>query len=753
MQFPSSAGSLSNRRGTNRQTVVTDEPPSRRTGVVLRRSLQILNHIGPAWVAFRLFYALRLRTGWLRAELPALPWSHQPLSSLLSRPGLADGELYLQYRRRDAPPFLFSPDANATYRGHFADWDDGSRSPQHVAAELAAGTVRYFGHCAGQIGHPPDWHTNPFTGRRAPADRHWTCIGDFDFDDIKIYWEPSRFAGVFALVRAYWRSGDESLAEFFWELVESWKACNPPQLGVHWKCGQEVSLRAMAWCFGLYGFLHSESTTPARVASLAQMLAVFGRRIEANFRYAASQKNNHGISEAAGLWTLGTLFPEFRRAESWKAIGRRWLEKQVRELIYEDGAFSQHSLNYHRMMLHLCLWVLSLARRNDQPFSDDMQQRVRRAVELLYQLQDDETGQVPCYGQNDGALVLPLNNCDPRDFRPVVQAGCYYLDGERRIAPGPWDEDLLWLFGPESLASPVRPRDRDDLDATAGGYYTLRSRRGFAFTRCGSFRHRPGQADMLHVDLWWRGKNVAVDAGTYSYNSPPAWNNVLAHTAFHNTVSVDGADQMDRCGRFLWLPWIRGTVGYRTTSHGGRLSYWEGACRVAGSAASPVNQRRGILRLGAEHWCVIDRLDGIKQHRYRLHWLLRDFKYVWSNRELRVTLQTDLGPFSVHLASTVPVIADLVRADPHSARGWRADHYFRREPALSVSMVAEAESVWFYTAFGPNVDGLLLHANSAEVRMAECKATIAMPATADDSRPLITCVRFDGHNAESLEVC
>ena len=53
--------------------------------------------------------------------------------------------------------------------------------------------------------------------------------------------------------------------------------------------------------------------------------------------------------------------------------------------------------------------------------ADELYERVGRSGELLFQLQDEETGRVPCYGQNDGALVLPLNNCDPRDFRPVVQ--------------------------------------------------------------------------------------------------------------------------------------------------------------------------------------------------------------------------------------------------------------------------------------------------------------------------------------------
>ena len=33
--------------------------------------------------------------------------------------------------------------------------------------------------------------------------------------------------------------------------------------------------------------------------------------------------------------------------------------------------------------------------------------------------------------------------------------------------------------------------------------------------------------DQLHLDLWWRGLNIAQDAGTYLYNADPPWDNPL----------------------------------------------------------------------------------------------------------------------------------------------------------------------------------------------------------------------------------
>src|SRR5690606_34736302 len=187
---------------------------------------------------------------------------------------------------------------------------------------------------------------------------------------------------------------------------------------------------------------------------------------------------------------------------------------------------------------------------------------VQRAARFLWQLQDETTGRLPCYGQNDGALLLPLSNCPHEDYRPVLQTAAAHA-GERLYPGGPWDEAALWLCGVggesrDSLERRLSLREsapdcgaKGDFHAAGGGYQVLRGDQGYLVTRAPHYRYRPAHADALHVDLWWRGINIALDAGTHSYNAPPPWNNTLAGTACHNTVMVDGRDQMDRAGRFL----------------------------------------------------------------------------------------------------------------------------------------------------------------------------------------------------------
>lgn len=712
---------------------------------------QLWQYLGPEWLAYRLSYAARMRTGALRRKMPASNWEEQPLAGFLRLTSVTTPEDYLEYRRNESPAFLFAPSSRAAYEDCFKAWDKQATTPMDLAEEISQGTLRYFEHTAGQMGFPPEWHKNPFTGQRAPADLHWSEIKDFDSGDMKVIWEPSRFGFAYALVRAYWRTGDERYAEIFWKLVEDWRTHNPPQLGPNWKCGQEISFRVMAWCFGLYGFLDASATDGHRVSALAQVIAISGARIEANLGYALSQKNNHGISEGLGLWTIGVLFPEFRLAEQWENRGRGVLERLGRELIYDDGAFSQHSVNYHRLMLHDYLWVLRLGEVLNKPFSSELKERVCKAGEFLFQIQDTISGRVPYYGQNDGALILPLNNCDYQDFRPITQAAHYFQTRMRCHASGPWDEDLLWLFGVNALTEADSNNQRADFTAKQGGCYVLHSKDGFVFTRCGEFRHRPAQADMLHVDLWWRGQNVALDAGTYSYNAAAPWNDPLSHTAYHNTVTVDGQDQMDRVGRFLWLPWATGRLLSQKQSWAGHLAYWEGEHDGYQRLNVPAVHRRAILRL-ADHWLVLDRIMSAAEHKYRLHWLLMDAPHQWHQQIRELAIQTPVGPYFAKVGvldgeSEVSIIS----ANSAGPRGWRAPYYNYREPAVSLALTAQASTLHAWTLFGPERCEIGSSKDRLDLQTDHWKATIRLRPN-DKVESLVQWIHLDGGFEDRLEI-
>ena len=712
---------------------------------------QLWRHFGTRWLIYRSVYGLQKKTGYVQRKTPALAWDQAPLADFLFQHDLQDIQRYAEYRRTQAPAFFFQASHRSEYQKYFSPWDQEGRNPVTLSDNLNRGVFRYFHHRELQVGLPPDWHQNPLTGQRAPAQRHWSKIPDFDYGDIKLIWEPSRFSFVYDLVRAYWRTGDECYPSLFWQLVEDWRAHNPPNQGPNWKCGQETTFRVMAWVFGLYGFADASVTTPEPIAHLAQMIAISGERIAANLNYALSQRNNHGISEGVGLWTIGLLFPEFRQAGKWREKGRWVLEKLGRELIYDDGAFVQHSVNYHRLMLQDYLWALRLGQIHNQPFSQTLLDRIANAGEWLYQIQDETSGRVPYYGQNDGSLVLPLNNCDYLDFRPVVQAIRFLTHHQLPYNEGPWDEDLLWIFGPDALNASRKPMQRKPLQAKVGGYYTLTSEEGMLFVRCGTYHDRPGQADMLHTDIWWRGQNIALDPGTFSYNAAAPWDNALAHTQYHNTVTVDDKDQMDRVGKFLWLPWLHGVVRFQTRSPQGLIKYWEGEHDGYQRLPNPVSHRRAILQLPEDSWLIIDALKANNSQKYQLQWLLPDMPYTWLQEEGNLQLHTSSGEYQILIKASDPCKTVLNRASSGTPAGWYAHYYQSLTPALSLNATAHAKTIHFFTLFTPLPAHLHINQNQLNVNWKEKSLVTTLSATSND--PIVMIAKLtDSLTTETLSV-
>lgn len=641
--------------------------------------LQLLRYFGADWVLFRVFYALKLRSGWLQRRFPAYKWSDRSLSYWL-RPDIpADPDAYVQWRKESGVRFFFEdlPPKDLLDSSQVIDEAD----------MILSGSWPYFTAHRFDVGTLPNWHRNPVTGQTITADRHWSKISDFDAGDIKYVWEPNRFSIVYTLVRAFAVTQNARYAENFWELVDNWAKHNPPQMGPNWKCGQEATFRVMAWCFGLYAFY--EHATPEQIGQLLAMIAAHGDRIEGNIDYARSQNNNHGVSEGVGLWTIGILFPELRNAKQWAQKGKAVVEAEIKKQVYDDGSYAQYSPNYQRVMLHDALWALRLGELNNNRFSSHVYERVEKSANFLLQILDQASGCVPNHGSNDSAFVLPLSDASPNDFRPVIQQA-QYLTHQHRIFDG-FDEDLLWLFGPEALNSPKSNTRAPSgkLSAKTGGYYTLRGQDSWAMVCCAEYRARPHHADQLHVDFWWRGINICCDAGTYLYNGDPPWKNALASTSVHNTITVDGRDQMTPYSHFLWLDWSSGKVHYHDET------YWEGLHNGYARLDPLATHRRAVCQFRGL-WLVVDEVTSIQSYPCRLHWLLPDLPFQHSANQ--VELQTSEGSFFVYCSNP----AQVFRAKESSVQGWRSRFYGQKEPALSLTMSKAIEdTTYFWTVLSP----------------------------------------------------
>lgn len=642
----------------------------------------------------------------------------------------------VDYRREDAPAhwrrragrFFLTPDRLNLIRAALPRIADEARWREYVgkqAAELHRGRMLFFSHHWVDVGWPVKFNRDPMHGVDWPTGKHWSTYKQFDpaLDDIKCVWEASRFAWAFALGRQHVRdpktafpdaAGQNPLrpAELFWQTFEQWDQQNTYGLTPNWVCGQEATFRLFACLFASATMIDDPASTPARLARLTEVVWYIARHIEGNINYARGQKNNHAISEAVGMYTIGRLFPEFARAERWCEQGRRVLGIELGRQIYDDGSFVQHSTNYHRLMMQDVSWALAVAQAAGDELPPTVRDRATRALNWLIQMIDPRSGGVPNYGHNDGALILPLSCCDYTEFRPVAQASALLLHGQPVFEPGPWDEEGLWLGGGNDALEATSVLDAT-VDAAPnelrvarastvfpdGGYYTFKGPRSWAMIRSHTYRDRPAHSDMLHFDLWYEGVNVLCDGGTFAYYCPQPWQHWNRSTRAHNTVEVDGLDQMVPGPNFLWLRWSAGTASFRTAEKR-RVDYFIGVDKSYRRSEVRAAHVREVWRLD-DTYVVRDNVqpDVLRPRDVALRWRL-GVEAVRTGEAWR--FRAGNGEYELRLILPNGVAAREATGESSPApAGWRSRYYGERSPATTIEATGRLTEPEFLTIIRP----------------------------------------------------
>ena len=477
-----------------------------------------------------------------------------------------------------------------------------------------------------ELGNPPRWNRDPKTGIEAPLDfgKQLDYRDPARVGDCKYLWEPNRHLHLVTLAQAYALTRDMRYAKTLRAHLDSWFEACPFRMGANWSSSLELGLRLVNWALAwqLMGGLDSPLFAGSEGARFRD------RWLESVYQHADfiqghlslhSSANNHLIGEVSGLYTAALAWPHWDASAQWRKTAGEILEREAILQNAPDGVNREQAVSYVQFELDLLLLPLLAARANGLDFSAAYVARIEGMLVYLASI-IDFGGNVPMFGDADDGYAVRL---DPRAgfsrFHSLLATGALLFGrGDFKAKAGALDDKTRWLFGPAAQAAfdaietadaclPIRREFPD------GGYYILGC--GFEtpaeirlIADAGPLGYREiaahGHADALSFTLSVAGEEFLVDPGTFAYHTEKEWRDYFRGTSAHNTLRIDGEDQSQPGGNFMWLRKARaGCTEWRTSPGQDFFEGWHDGYRAL---ADPVMHRRRIVLDKASRRIVIE---------------------------------------------------------------------------------------------------------------------------------------------------
>lgn len=394
-----------------------------------------------------------------------------------------------------------------------------------VAADVAfaervlAGTLPRLG-ADPEVGHPPAWRRDGYTGRewpllpgsRLPLDRA-------DGGDIRTVWELSRGYHLVLLARAWWRTADPRFLEGFQAHIDSWIADNPPGLGPNWISPMDAAIRGANWALAAVLLAPAPGVPVAFWARLLANLRLTAWYVARYPEWHPVHRGNHYISNGVGLVYLGALFRDDPEGARWLRHGADILRREMFHQVHADGLSFEGSVAYHRLVTEFFTFGGEVTRRNLPaalpPGWWERLERMHRFVDTCL----DSEGRAPLIGDADDGRLHWL---------------C------ARAAAEPRHHRL-------GLPQPRRARETGSAAFPDGGFYVLRGGGDRAVVHCGSVGLAGAGShdhnDQLGFELSLHGGELITDSGTYCYTRDLATRFAFRATAAHSVVQLGGEEQ------------------------------------------------------------------------------------------------------------------------------------------------------------------------------------------------------------------
>lgn len=399
------------------------------------------------------------------------------------------------------------------------------------------------------------WNAGYQTGNKWPA-------GEFsynilvsqreDIGDIRTNWELNRHFQFVGLAKNYYISREKRYLEELAFLFKDWNRTNLFLHGVQWTSAMEVAIRVVSWSY-MYIFVKKADPDNKFLNDVSHGIKVMALYIlKHKARYSSA--NNHLIVEMLGVGVAGFLFG----INKWIRIAVNTLTDELPKQNYPDGVNKEMSLHYQAFIMEAygLMWLLM---KNNNMQVPGIWEKYLKNMSKFVADSYGKYGEVISFGDNDNGKILDFTGGKKNYYEYVLQLMGCILDvryTEKKLMENIcWivDNKTLYKYYNKDLYTPPLVSVYDK-----GGYTFFRSRDykiliGFdhAGLGFGSIAAH-GHADALSIQVFYSGIPLLTDPGSYNYHVPKKIRDENRKTGSHNTVYVEGIEQAEILGPFLW---------------------------------------------------------------------------------------------------------------------------------------------------------------------------------------------------------
>lgn len=463
--------------------------------------------------------------------------------------------------------------------------------------------------------------------------------------DNELRWQLHRHKWWVPMGKAYRVTGDEKYAVEWTRQYIDWIRKNPyddpdkENLRFSWR-PLEVSDRLKNQPEMFMLFIDSPAFTPEFLTEFLVNYHKHAEHILANY----SEQGNHLLFEAQRMIGAGCFFPEFKQAETWRNSGVEILNREIDVQVMNDGSQYELCPHYHLASINIFLEALEIADINGlrhmfpKSYADKVESMIMFYGNLCFPNYEN-----PCF--SDAKTIHK-----PEMLNNYKRWSVVYPDNE---AIRYWATDGKKGKLPEYLSKGF----------LTSGFFIFRNSWGEDATqmvvKAGPPAFWHNQPDNGTFELWYNGKNLFPDSGSYVYageGEVMQWRKWFRKTSSHNTLTLNHNDiEVTDSKTLLWQP--EGDVQILVTEN---QSY------------EKLKHRRSIFFVEGKYFVIVDEAIGSAKGTVNLHYQLPRGKCTSNRTEMMFSTMADDG-VNVKLRCFGPEGTSIQMLD-----GWLSTEYMKK---------------------------------------------------------------------------